>query len=59
MSLFGLEEKKLYGIINSVNPEAPFLRDNMMYGLLSHVVKNHKFFDDCKLFDIGKVWKKE
>ncbi|MEI8091303.1 MAG: hypothetical protein WCG98_03490 [bacterium] len=50
--------KKLYWLQNPINPETPYLRDEMTYGLLNHVVKNHKFFDEFTLFDIGKVWKK-
>ncbi len=58
VSLFGLDMKKLYWLQNPINPETPYLRDEMTYGLLNHVVKNHKFFDEFTLFDIGKVWKK-
>lgn len=58
ISLFGLDEKNLYGMLNPVNPELPYLRDDMAYGLLSHVIKNHKFFDEFRIFDIGKVWRK-
>lgn len=43
---------------NPVNPEAPYMRNGMGYGLLSHTAKNSKFFDAFKIFDIGKVWKK-
>lgn len=30
----------------------------MIYNLLPLVAKNSKFFDTCKVFDIGKVWTK-
>jgi len=36
----------------------PYLRGNMNYGLLEQVAKNSKFFDEFKIFDIGKVWNK-
>ncbi|MEI8008161.1 MAG: hypothetical protein WCI00_01605 [bacterium] len=44
---------------NPINPEAPYMRDDMLYGLLTHVSKNSKFFDEFKLFDIGKIWNKK
>jgi len=47
---------KLYKLQNPVNPEAPYLRGDMFPELLSYVAKNCKFFDEFKIFDIGKVW---
>ena len=44
---------------NPINPEAPYMRNDMLYGLLTHVSKNSKFFDEFKLFDIGKIWDKK
>jgi phenylalanyl-tRNA synthetase beta subunit len=43
---------------NPVNPETPYMRGDMVYGLLANVAKNSKFFDECKIFDIGKVRQK-
>lgn len=43
---------------NPVNPEAPYMRDDLIYGLLNHTAKNSKFFDNFKIFDIGKIWNK-
>jgi hypothetical protein len=31
----------------------------MHYELLAHVAKNSKFFDEFKIFDIGKAWNKK
>lgn len=45
----------LYMLQNPVNPEAPYMRDDMIYGLLPHTAKNSKFFDSFKIFDIGKT----
>jgi phenylalanyl-tRNA synthetase beta chain len=58
LNLFQTDTKTLYSLQNPTNPEMPYLRDTMTYGLLMHIVKNHKFFDGFKIFDIGKVWKK-
>ncbi len=49
----------LYKLQNPTNPEMPYLRGNMDYELLAHVAKNSKFFDEFKIFDIGKVWNKK
>lgn len=59
LSEFGVDKESLYVLQNPVNPEMPYMRDDMIYGLLAHVARNSKFYDACKIFDIGKVWKKE
>ncbi len=58
MTLFDIPAESLYKLSNPTNPETPYLRDNILYGLLNHVIKNHKFFDTFTLFDIGKTRKK-
>jgi len=55
---FGVDKKSLYELQNPVNPEMPFMRDGLLYELVSHTARNSKFFDECKIFDIGKVRKK-
>jgi phenylalanyl-tRNA synthetase beta subunit len=55
VSLFGLNKDNLYSIQNPVNPEAPYMRDSMIYNLLSFVTKNSKFFDEFRMFDIGRI----
>lgn len=47
-----------YKLQNPTNPDMPYLRGNMNYWLLEQVAKNSKFFDEFKIFDIGKVWNK-
>lgn len=56
---FNKDKDALYMLQNPVNPEAPYMRDDIIYGLLSHTAKNSKFFDSFKIFDIGKIWNKE
>lgn len=41
---------------NPVNPECPVLRDSFIYQFMQLAKKNSKFFDEFKIFDIGKVW---
>jgi phenylalanyl-tRNA synthetase beta subunit len=57
--LFGVNKDNLYSLQNPVNPEAPYMRDSMVYNLLSFVAKNSKFFDEIKMFDIGRVRNKK
>ena len=56
---FGWDIHNMYMLQNPINPEAPYMRNDMLYGLLTHVSKNSKFFDEFKLFDIGKIWDKK
>lgn len=55
---FGKDTYDLYILANPLNPEFPYLRDEMSYNLLSICAKNSKFFDQFKLFDLGKVRKR-
>ncbi len=56
---FGEQKENLLMLQNPINPEMPYLRNNIVYGLLSHVAKNSKFFDEFSLFDIGKARNKK
>jgi phenylalanyl-tRNA synthetase beta chain len=55
---FGKDKNNVYMLQNPINPEAPYMRDDMVYPLLGYIAKNSKFFDVCKIFDIGKIWNK-
>ena len=55
----GRNKEHMYMLQNPVNPEAPYMRDDMVYGLLAHTAKNSKFFDSFRIFDIGKIRRKE
>ncbi len=55
----GRNKDHMYILQNPVNPEAPYMRDDMVYGLLAHTAKNSKFFDTFNIFDIGKIWRKD
>ena len=57
---FAKDKNNFYSLQNPTSPDAPYLRDDMVYGLLAYTAKNSKFFDQFKIFDIGKVrmkWK--
>ena len=53
---FGVHPQDCYSLQNPVNPETPYLRPDMIYNLLLHASKNAKFFDNFRIFDIGKTW---
>lgn len=55
---FGKDKNTFYMLQNPINPEAPYMRDDLVYSLLAHTAKNSKFFDSFKIFDIGKIWNK-
>ncbi len=55
----GGDTNVLYKLQNPINPEKPYLRAGMHYELFAHTTKNSKFFDEFKIFDIGKVWNKK
>jgi phenylalanyl-tRNA synthetase beta subunit len=56
--MFELNKDNLYSLQNPVVPDCPWMRDSMVYNLLSLAAKNSKFFDEFKMFDIGRVRKK-
>ncbi len=56
LHLFGTKLDGLYSVNNALDPEAKYLRDDMVYNLLSVIAKNARFFDTLDVFDIGKVW---
>ncbi len=50
-----INKADLYSLQNPTNPEMPFMRDDMLAWLILHAAKNSKFFDNFRIFDIGKV----
>jgi len=53
---FSVDKKQLYTINNPLAPEQRYLRDDLVYNLLSYTAKNSKFFDHLAVWDIWKVW---
>ena len=51
-----VDKTELYTINNPLAPEQRYLRDDLVYNLLSYVGKNSKFFDNLSVWDFGKVW---
>ncbi len=55
LNMFELNKDNLYSLQNPVVPDCPWMRDSMVYNLLSLAAKNSKFFDEFKMFDIGRI----
>ena len=51
LDMFGVDKKSLYTINNPLAPEQRYLRDNLVYNLLSYTAKNSKFFDEFSVWD--------
>lgn len=58
LNLFDIDLGNLYTIKNPIDLDKPYLRDDLDYVLINYVSKNSKFFEDFKIFDIGRVWSK-
>lgn len=55
---FDVNLENLYKIKNPIDSDKPYLRSDLDNILTNYIYKNSKFFDNFKIFDIGKVWNK-
>lgn len=53
---FGHDKNTHYTLLNPSSPETSKLRPDMIYGLMDIVEKNHRTFDEIRVFDTGKIW---
>lgn len=58
LAMFDIDPTNLYTLKNPINPDLPYLRNDLLLGLLPHISRNSKFFDSCGIFDIGPIWHK-
>jgi phenylalanyl-tRNA synthetase beta subunit len=49
----------MYKLKNPIDLEKPYMRNNLDYILINYIAKNSKFFENFKIFDIGRVWSKK
>jgi len=49
----------LYSLKNPIDTDKPYLRDDIDYIMINYVTKNCKFFDDFRMFDLGRIWSKK
>lgn len=54
---FGYAINDLVEIENPMSPDLKYLRPDLIVNLLKDVQRNQNYFDDIKIFEIGKVFK--
>lgn len=59
LEIFGVDLSNLYGLKNPIDTDKPYLRDDIDYIMINYVTKNCKFFDDFRIFDLGRIWSKK
>jgi phenylalanyl-tRNA synthetase beta chain len=52
----GQRESALIEVANPLNPEQKYLRHSLIPGLIKNAEKNRNYFDEFKIFEIGKVF---
>ena len=57
--IFGYQPKDLIEIENPVSSEQKFLRPSLILNLLKNVKDNKKKFEEIKIFELGKIFKRE
>lgn len=53
INTFAIDTSKLFSLQNSLSSEHVYMRDDMIYNLWEHAIKNNKFFDGFTIYDIG------
>ena len=56
---FGFTKEEIIEIENPVSSEQKYLRPNLLPNLLKNVKDNFRYFDEVKIFEIGKIFKKD
>jgi len=59
LEMFGVDFNNLYWLKNPIDTDKPYLRDDIDYIMINYVTKNCKFFDDFRMFDLGRIWSKK
>ncbi len=52
-------EKEYIGIKNAVSKNLKYLRNSLVIGFLNNAVDNLRYFKNFKIFEIGRIFKKE
>jgi len=58
LDLFDVDKTKLLSLKNPIAPELKYLRNSLIFNFLEVFEKNIHFFENIKIFDIGKIWVK-
>ena len=59
LDIFDVDLSNMYKLKNPIDLEKPYMRNNLDYILINYIAKNSKFFEEFKIFDIGRVWSKD
>ncbi|MBI2591102.1 MAG: phenylalanine--tRNA ligase subunit beta [Candidatus Brennerbacteria bacterium] len=57
-SRLGFDGGKPVELLNPISPAFQFLRPNLAIGLLKNIKENFRFFEEARIFEIGKVFNK-
>jgi len=55
--IFGYEGKGIIEVENPMSKEQRYLRPNLIPNLLKNVVDNFRYFDEIKIFELGKIFR--
>jgi len=64
-SLISEQDQKIFNFKNLIGPENPltqdqkYLRPTLIVGLIKNIKENLKYFDQVRIFEIGKVYQQE
>ncbi|RLC38448.1 MAG: phenylalanine--tRNA ligase subunit beta [Candidatus Nealsonbacteria bacterium] len=56
--IFGWRDKEIIELANPISSFNKYLRPSLIPNLLKNVKENLKFFDEIKIFEIGKIFRK-
>ena len=54
----GFNPAKIASLLNPVSDEKKFLRPALLINLIKNVGNNFRFFDEARMFEIGKIFRK-
>lgn len=54
--IFGYKDKGIVEVENPMSKEQRYLRPSLIPNLLKNVVDNFRFFDEIKIFELGKIF---
>jgi phenylalanyl-tRNA synthetase beta subunit len=49
----------MYNLKNPIDTDRPYMRNDLDYILVNYIAKNSKFFENFKIFDIGRIRSKQ
>lgn len=58
ISAIGIDKRELLTLADPPSPETKYLRQSLIPGILSAVETNVKDFDELKIYEVGRVFKK-